>query len=101
MTSEPRTVSITRTASDVFTLTVGDTSLEIDPLELWLLAHETNDALDQPTQSVRLKRALAEALYEVHDILISNPHLTRAYDLTAEDEKALARLAIRVQSPWE
>ncbi|TXI55947.1 hypothetical protein [Mycolicibacter arupensis] len=100
MTYTPREVSVDRVAPQRFLLTIGDLTVELDAHEAWLLAHESADAVDKPTQMERLKVALATALDEVHDLL-TDPRAVRAYDLTAEDEKALAWLSIRVASPWK
>jgi hypothetical protein len=97
----PREVSVERIAPQRFLLTIGDDiSVRLDPHEAWLLAHESADAVDKPTQVERLKAALSTALDDVHDLL-NDPLAVRAYDLTAEDERRLAWLSIRVASPWE
>lgn len=101
MTYTPREVSVERVAPQRFLLTIGDDiRAELDPMEAWELAHETNAAIDRPRQVERLKVALATALDEVHDLL-NDPNAVRAYDLTPEDEQRLAWLSIRVASPWK
>jgi hypothetical protein len=100
VTYTPRAVSVERVAAQAFLLTIGDVEVELDAHEAWLLSHETNTAVDKPSQVERLKVALSTALDEVHDLL-TDPNAVRAYDLTAEDERRLAWLSIRVASPWE
>ncbi|MCB1257909.1 MAG: hypothetical protein KDB26_12430 [Microthrixaceae bacterium] len=96
-----REVSIQRTARDVWTLRVGDTELELNPCEAWVLEHALRDAVFPQDQRQRLQTALRVATDEVYDILEHDERQTRAYDLTREDWKRLVWLGIRVDSPWE
>ncbi|MCB0927264.1 MAG: hypothetical protein KDB70_04950 [Mycobacterium sp.] len=98
----PREVTLTKTADRRYVATVGNRTLDLDPVELWLLLQQAKEELEPPLdQHHRLRQALDTAAWELRDILGKNPTLTRAYDLTRDDLKAVVDLSIRVASPWE
>ncbi len=96
-----RPVSVTRDAPGNYTITVGETVLALNAVELMHIIHQCMNLQPEPDQYERLRTALAISSWEVDDILKNQPFLKRALSLTLDDLKLLADLTIRVSSPWE
>ncbi|MCB0927263.1 MAG: hypothetical protein KDB70_04945 [Mycobacterium sp.] len=96
-----RPVTVTRDEPGDYTITVGDTVLALDAVELMEVIRGCMGLDHEQDQYHRLKMALAVASWETRDILDNQPLLRRGLDLTWDDLRLLAALTLRVADPWE
>ena len=96
-----RPVTVTRDEPGVYTVTVGETVLPLDAVELMEVVRQCMGLDPEQDQYHRLRMALAVASWELRDILDHQPLLRRGLGLTWDDLRLLADLTLRVAEPWE